>query len=116
MHEQSRITGVRTRHPTIKYKPPAIRIVKIECTIHLYRSRAKALLYIPLKYEKRIQRYLHAHVIVKCTDCKLQMSFAARIRIVRSAKYTTYSIFVPKRFVTGIAAEGGRCTVEITRL
>lgn len=77
--------------------------MKIIVNLQIYKSKKRALFYIPKKkYEEKIKQYLHKNIIVKCIECKPPVKFVAKIRIIESKGYLTYSIHIPKEFVSNI--------------
>lgn len=83
--------------------------MKIKANLQVYKSKKKALFYIPKKkYEKKIEKLLHKHVVVECVDCKPSVKFVAKIRIIESKGYLTYSIHIPKDFVSEIVKSSNK--------
>lgn len=76
--------------------------MKITTNLQIYKSKKNALFHIPIRYEKKIEKFLHKHVVVECIECKPQVKFVAKIRIIESDGYVNYSIYIPKRFISNI--------------
>lgn len=73
--------------------------MKIKANLQIYKSKKRALFYIPIKYEKQVGKFLNKHVVVECIDCKPSVKFVAKICVIESDGYFTYSLFIPKRFL-----------------